>query len=340
MASTALPTAAADRHAGFRIEAPGAAAGSLAIRVTSRADDVFDRFFAAYDRAFVLPDEKEDREGFLRCLALNQGAVHDRLAARLGPWREWILLAEDGGDVAGGANFVCHPLPAGRPGGPWRLAMHLNYVFVAAAHRGRGHLRRLLKACGRVAKATFAGVDAPPHGTPVRTPGLLVFFELNDPLRMDPAAYALDSSLAGIDQFDRVGTWGRLGARIVGFPYRQPPLSGRQAPDEALVLGVLGADTPTLDACLLGEHLQRFFAVSVLKGGDPHQDPVARAQLLLCEATCRAGRGFALHDPLPRLDALREARSAAGGAVQEGLQDALARLDAAGEAGRGERKGE
>lgn len=30
---------------------------------------VFEQFFEGYDRAFVLPDEKEDREGLATCLA-------------------------------------------------------------------------------------------------------------------------------------------------------------------------------------------------------------------------------------------------------------------------------
>ncbi len=297
----------------------GARAGTLRVRASTRDDAVFARFFDAYDRAFVLPDEKEGREGFVECLALNHGPAQACLLERYGPFREWVLVAERDGGVVGGANFICH-LVAGHGGGG-ALAMNLNYVFVAPGHRGRGHLRDMVAACRRLARMSFSGdgVDTLP---------LLVFIELNDPLLMSAADYALDSAIAGVDQFDRVAIWARLGARILDFPYRQPPLSAGQGADEGLMLGVLGAPGETLDACLLGGHLERFFAISVLKDGDPRASAEAAGQIALCAGRCAAAQGFALLDPLPHLPALRAAGADHGPAPRRGFRERLSGLAA------------
>jgi hypothetical protein len=59
----------------WRIES----ATGLHLTITDRGDsDVFGRFFEHYDRAFVLPNEKEDIEGFRTCLALNHGVEYRR----------------------------------------------------------------------------------------------------------------------------------------------------------------------------------------------------------------------------------------------------------------------
>src|SRR5437879_10340344 len=56
---------------------------------------VLDNFFDGYDSAFVLPNEKEERSGFIECLALNFGTRYRRLARKFGPFREMILVAWD-----------------------------------------------------------------------------------------------------------------------------------------------------------------------------------------------------------------------------------------------------
>lgn len=309
-----LPALSGLDDAGFLFE--GGRAGPLRIEASTGPGAVFDRFFAAYDRAFVLPAEKEDRSGFLRCLALNRDPARARLAARHGPYVEWVLVARGGDDgVVGGANFLCHALP-GRDGDAV-LAMNLNYVFVAPAHRGRGHLRGLVAASRRLARMSFAAADALP---------LYLFIELNDPLLMDASAYALDSAVAGIDQFDRVAVWARLGARILDFAYLQPPLSPGQPADTGLMLGLVDPPQPQLDACVLGGHLERFFAISVLKDGDPHADPATAAQLEACAARCEARQAIPLLDPRPRLDALRPL--AGRGGTGPGLRARLAAAEA------------
>lgn len=89
---------------------------------------VLDRFYEGYDRAFVLPDEREELAGFRECLAMNQthrfafGRKHRELVA---------VLDDDGGVLRGGANFLVTAMPqlAGWP----EATVALNYIFVEQA---------------------------------------------------------------------------------------------------------------------------------------------------------------------------------------------------------------
>jgi GNAT superfamily N-acetyltransferase len=240
------------------------------------------RFFKAYDAAFILEDEKEDLDGFKACLALNEGAAYARLSALYGPYREIVILVTKGeaGRVLGAANFIAFA------GDGANLTVSLSYIFVDAAERRRGHFSRLVEAVRREARASF--------DWPGEAPEPLVFIEMNDPVKMAPEDYALDSAHAGLDQVDRLRIWERREARILDLPYRQPPLSAQQTADADLLLGVLGAPGDSLDACLLHAHMRRFFGVTVLKGEDPMQSPVAAAQLQRLEAACKAGGRVAL----------------------------------------------
>src|SRR5262249_50856403 len=75
----------------------------------------------------------------------------------------------------------------------------------------------------------------------------------------------------------------------IDFPYVQPPLSSEQAADSNLVYAVLGVRGDSLDPCLLQEHLEKFFSISVLKGRDAATEPTAAVQLSLLAKEC-AGR--------------------------------------------------
>ncbi len=266
--------------------APGANGG---LRVESTVDPespVAGLFFQHYDRAFVLPHEKEGLEGFRECLALNHGESYERLRARYGPFREVVLVArEAGGEIVGGANYIAYPLPS--DGSPI-LAVNLNYIFVVEAWRRRGYFRELLAAVERNAVQFFA------PGAAALQP--IIFIEQNDPLRMTEEEYRRDTGHAGLDQIQRILIWAKLGARIVDFPYVQPPLSAAQSPDATLCYAVIGTTGPAIDACLLREHLMRFFAISVLKGGDPERDPTARPQLSELAKACAERRAIPLLD--------------------------------------------
>ncbi|WP_169542468.1 GNAT family N-acetyltransferase [Sphingomonas baiyangensis] len=238
----------------------------IAIHVADRPDaPLLDRFMAGYDRNFVLPDEREERDGFVACLALNNRAF-DWLAL---PRRELVLVAEDAdGRLLGGANFLATHI-ADRGAAP-PIAIALNYLYVDGAARGKGLTRTLLEAVrerAATALGLLAGTDA------------AIFLEQNDPLRMTAEAYAADTRAAGIDQIDRLALWARLGARLVDIDYVQPALSPTQAADDGLAYSVIGAGAPALPAPYLAAHLTSFLGVSVLKGRDPRGDAVAGAML-------------------------------------------------------------
>jgi GNAT superfamily N-acetyltransferase len=247
---------------------------------------VFERFFAGYDRAFVLPDEKEDIEGLKAALDLNHDREGAALAARYGPFRELCLIADDeDGTPVGGANFIAMPARSA----PGVVTANLSYIYVDPEARGRGNLRRLVAAVRDAIAQVFAGT----HG--LLTP--LIFLEQNDPLAMSPEAYARDTEFTGLDQLDRLRIWSRLGARLIDFPYVQPPLSAQQEPDDALLYSVLGATGQSLDPRLLRDHLAGFFGISVLKGIPLDQDPTADRTMNSLDALAAAGKSIELLDP-------------------------------------------
>lgn len=289
-------------------------AAGLTIETTDRGEGpVFDAFFAGYDRAFVLPDEKEDADGLRACLALNHGAAGEHLRAAFGPFRELCLLARDAdGGVVGGANFIAMPAPDPER----RATANLNYLYVDPAARGRGNLRRLVAAVMEIVGALFA--DAAGSLAP------LVFIEQNDPFAMSAEAYASDCAASGLDQIDRLRIWTRLGAKLVDFPYVQPALSAEQGPDATLVYSVLGTDAGSLDAALMRHHLAAFYGISVLKGAPLAADRTASAALAALDAKAAAGARVQLIDLAPLLGLItrREGVAAALGFVPTSVRDA------------------
>lgn len=250
---------------------------------------IFDRFFEGFDRAFVLPNEKEDREGFQTCLGLNHGPVYRQLSAMYGPYREICLVAEEDTQEIGGANFIAMSALDGL------VTANLNYIFVNAGMRGRGYLVKLLRGVREIVQTLFSPTPAE----------VLIFIEQNDPFRMSVEDYARDTKFTGLDQFDRLRIWSRLGAKVVDFPYRQPPLSSASAVDDTLLYSVLGASALRLDACVLLAHLRLFFGVSVLKGAPLSDNSAALSQLTALERPCKTKSTIALLDPEPLLACLK-----------------------------------
>lgn len=251
----------------------------LELEVTTAYDTkTFREFFAEYDKVFVLPAEKEEASGFAACLALNRGPGHARLAAEYGDFLELCLVARDAGVLIGGANLIALRFPG--PNGDPTVTSNLNYIFTTGAARGKGYFRRLLAAIRPLVVSIFPG------------PEPLIFVEQNDPFRMTDEAYAEDTARAGIDQFDRLLAWAKVGARVLDFPYVQPGLSADQPADDTLVYALLDPPADRLPASVLREHLRRFFAISVAKG-----EPLT-APLPELPETVR------ILDPRPLLDAV------------------------------------
>ena len=299
---------------------------------TTDRDGLLAEFYSDYDEAFVLANEKESFEGFVDCLALNEGLPYERLTTAYGPYREFVLVARDpeSGRRVGGANFITFPLSDQKSPAPPILSLNLNYAFITPAARRKGYFARLVRDLPGIALRLFAETkprDVPPawSAAPTQagrdTPQILMFIEQNDPYRMSPEDYRQDTEYTGLDQLERIGIWARLGAKIVDFPYVQPPLTSDQEADPNLVYGVLGTRAETLGPCLLRGHLERFFGISVLKGSDLSKDATAAQQLSALTRMCEA------HEPIRLLDpaALDRSVSPATGRGPSSLREALRR---------------
>jgi hypothetical protein len=276
-------------------------ASGLVIEATTAADDgLLEEFYRDYDGAFVLENEKEGYDGFAECLGLNAGDQYANLVGRYGPFREFVAVVRDPATGArlGGANFIIFPV-SGATARELVLSINLNYVFVNTQLRRKGVFRQLMGDLPALAFRLFAQTNAadlpkvPPRGS---EPQVYIFIEQNDPFRMSRENYDRDTELTGLDQVARIGLWSRLGARIVDFPYVQPPLSKDQDADDTLAYAVLGARDADLDACLLRSHLERFFGISVLKGADLSVEPTAAAQLSELAVRCKEKRRVPLLD--------------------------------------------
>ncbi|MGV3578099.1 hypothetical protein [Brevundimonas sp.] len=266
--------------------------GGVRVRASDDpASPLLDRFFEGYDRAFVLPDEREELGGFQACLALNRthrhafGRTHSEQVA---------VLEDERGERLGGINFLATAIGQGATA---RAAVALNYVYVEEPARGRGLLRQCLTAVRTLAPAVLGlGPDGLPGA---------VFVELNDPLRLTPEAYALDTEHTGLDQVDRLAIWARMAARVVDFPYVQPALSEDQEADDSLIYAAVGFPEPAIDSRLLHDHLQSFFGISVLKGRAEADDGAGGRQLAALEGRAEPVR---LLEMGPALDWLRAGR--------------------------------
>ena len=239
----------------------------LAIKASGRTgSQVLLRFFEGYDRAFVLPDEREEIDGFNKCLALNEpyrrafGRTHCELVC---------TFETQQGDLLGGANFLAigHASHNVVPS----ISIALNYIYVEQAARGRGLLRTGIDAVRELALVSL-GQD-PSHSQ------VAIFIEQNDPFKLTAEEYAEDTRHSGLDQFDRLNIWAKVGARLVDFPYVQPALSVGQNADDGLIYAALNYPFATIDCQFFHDHLESFFRISVLKGEAEIGNNVVERQL-------------------------------------------------------------
>lgn len=255
--------------------------------------DIVDQFYRSYERAFVLPNEKEPISCFRTCLALNHAPAYGPLASRFGAYREIMFVARepDSERLVGGGNFIVfsHARPSA-VAPPLHPTAHLSYIFVEPSARRQGMLDRLIGAVTPLATAALP-LTASSH--------LRIFIEQNDPLLLSAEDYEADTRLTGLDQVDRIAIWARRGARIVDFPYIQPPLSDDLREDETLALSLLDPHSADVCACVVHDHLAAFFAISVLKGRDPLDNAAAARQLIDLRVRCKRYERLALLDPLP-----------------------------------------
>jgi hypothetical protein len=87
----------------------------------------------------------------------------------------------------------------------------------------------------------------------------------------------------------RLAYWARMGAALLDWPYVQPALSVEQEDDRTLAYSVLDAGAERLPAALVLWHVERFFAISVLKGADMQSSPSAAQQVHALQQRAAAG---------------------------------------------------
>lgn len=295
-------------------------AAGLSLSATTNPDDpLLDEYYAGYDRSFVLEAEKEPLEGFRACMALNDSPLGRALLDRYGPFRELVVLARAGNDTVGGANLSCFQFDGSA--GPLRT-IALNYVHVLPTFRRRGYSGEILRGCAGLATQSLDAARLPAERGLTAAP--LTFIEHHDPLRLAPGEGERDSERAGIGQIDRLRVWSGADARIIDFDYIQPPLAAGADAAGNLLLSVTGVPGDSIDACTLGGHLERFFAISCLKGRPLAQEPTAQGQVDALARACRHREPIALLDPRPWLATARPA-PALTGPVPGGLRAALSR---------------
>lgn len=266
-------------------------ADGLRLRATTDPHSpLLDHFYAGYDRAFVLPDERETLAGFRDCMALNSidrffGRRHSELI---------VTIDNADGQLLGGANFLATAMVA--PGGP-PVSVALNYMFVEQAARGRGLSRLLVDQIGRMANLSLLG-DAAATST-------AIFIEQNDPLALSDEDYRRDSEHAGIDQVDRLAIWAHLGARLVDFAYVQPALSADQAADDGLIYAALRFPGDSIPPRWFHDHLESFFGVSVRKGQPIVDDNDVMQQLGALDRRCEPLALWPVGTAIDRLRAMK-----------------------------------
>ena len=282
--------------------------GFAVTATASPASPVLREFYDAYDLAFTLTGEKEEFAGFVDCLTLNQGENYAGLAARFGGFREYAatIRAPVTGELVGGMNFIVFSMGGLKiPQAPY-LSVNLNYIFINGQARRRGYFRIIMGDFAPVVTELFAAsnpadAEAALQRYSMPNPPVYIYIELNDPVRMPKEDYDTDTKNSGLDQISRIGIWASLGAKIIDFPYVQPPLSPNQEADPNLVYAVLGVEGGRLYPSILKAHLERFFAISVLKGRCPDSDPYAAAQLSALSKLSRNFESISLLD-LKNLD--------------------------------------
>jgi hypothetical protein len=229
-----------------------------------RPDDSrsFATLYNIYAELFPLADEREPPEAFFELAALN---INAGIQAALGPWREIVASIRrwQGGPIIGGHVFGVTTSRAHMEFG-CMASVQAMYTFLEPASRGQGtigEMRAYLEA-EALRVFGFAPAAMPP----------LIFFEVNNPLRMSEAQIEVDMGHSGINPFKRYLFWKRKGFRALDFAYVQPRLRPDSAPVGYLDLFCSALGESRIPAALLRSHLGAFISISVLKGVDAAGD--------------------------------------------------------------------
>lgn len=224
----------------------------------------FRSFYALYEAAFPLADEREPPEAFDAILSLNANAA---VQAAYGPYREVVAAIREceGGPIMGGHIFGIATSEPHCQAGIGATVQGI-YTFLHPDARGAVPIARLVAYCREAAARTF------PQQVRAAAPAPILF-EVNNPLRMSQAQIDLDTRSSGTDPYRRYHFWTRCGFRPLDFQYKQPRLrSDAAAIDYLDLFCTRDLGLTSFPADVLERHLHAFISVSVLKGRDANDD--------------------------------------------------------------------
>jgi hypothetical protein len=235
---------------------------SLKVNFINRKDQKeFQSLYNFYLSFFCLPDETETFDGFEKTLELN---TDKNLIGKYGKYEEawYYLCTEDENEIIAGANFSVYSADGeikNKQG--LKGTVHITYIFVKNEYRNFGLAKYLLRLIEAYSEEFIGGAGQ-----------IAYFCEQNAPEMMHAEEYFSDNLCALVDQCDRLIWWDKAGYKRLGFNYIQPPLNPGQNPCVNLTLNVKSGLQLRFPAPVVFFHLERFFAIAVLKGSDPMND--------------------------------------------------------------------
>lgn len=235
---------------------------SLDLHFINRKDDQhFSGLYDFYSTFFCLPDETETLDGFEKVLDLN---TDKNLLEKYGKFEEaWFYLrTKENNEMVAGVNFATYFANTDlRRKQDFCGTVHVTYIFVKNEYRNLGLANYLLELVYEYSRK-FMGEA-----------GSIVYFcEQNAPEMMSATEYFEDNLCALVDQCDRLIWWDKRGYKRLDFNYVQPPLNPGQNPFNNLTLNVKSPFRSEIIGAIVAFHLERFFAIAVLKGSDPIND--------------------------------------------------------------------
>jgi hypothetical protein len=218
----------------------------------------FDKLYAIYAELFPLPDEREPPEAFFDIHELNQNTA---IQTKMGPWREIVSAIRlwQGGPLVGGHVFGVTTSPAHLKFG-CRASVQAIYTFLERDARGKGQISDMKAYMAAESLAKF-GFDPAKGKLPP-----LIFFEVNNPLKMTAQEIAEDTERSGLDPHRRYIFWKRNGFAPLDFAYVQPKLRPDAQAVRYLDLFCSTGLADAIPADVITAHLSAFVSISVLKG--------------------------------------------------------------------------
>jgi hypothetical protein len=221
----------------------------------------FESLYELYAAMFPLADEREPPEEFFRILSFNENQA---IQEAYGPYREIVAAVRlwDAGPVVGGHVFGVTSGPAHLQAGIPASVQGI-YTFLHERYRGLVPMRDFIAFAQEAACSTFG------QANPQKT---VIFFEVNNPLRMTADEIAADTESSGLHPARRYMFWFRSGFRPLDMEYVQPRLREDAQPVRYLDLFCSKNDIMTIPAAVVLSHLHAFCSISVLKNQNASGD--------------------------------------------------------------------